>query len=187
MDSLERARGKILEVISGSPVPEDYRHAENTLLWLLHLNPQADEALKIAALGHDIERALLDEKVRREDYPDYDRFKQAHAENSARIIGRILDDCGVEESLCDDIRRLVERHETGGDPRSDLLKEADAISFFDVNLPEYHHRMGRKESLRRCLWGWKRLSPRGKDIVAGLRFPDERIRALVREAAGMLP
>ncbi len=37
-------------------MPEDPRHAENTLDWLLKLKPDADEALQIAALGHDIER-----------------------------------------------------------------------------------------------------------------------------------
>ena len=34
----------------------------------------------------------------------------------------------------DEVSRLVEVHEVGGDPRSDLLKDADSISYFDVNL-----------------------------------------------------
>ena len=34
------------------------------------LKPDADDALKIAALGHDIERAIEERKVRREDYKD---------------------------------------------------------------------------------------------------------------------
>jgi hypothetical protein len=72
--------------VAGSSVPEDRRHAENTLDWLLMLKPDADEALQIAALGHDIERALEARKVKRADFPDYDRFKAAHARNSAEIL-----------------------------------------------------------------------------------------------------
>lgn len=48
-----------------------------------------DETLLIAALGHDIERAMEDKKVRRGQYDDFDDFKAAHAENSARILRRL--------------------------------------------------------------------------------------------------
>lgn len=58
-------------------MPEDPEHAQNTLEWLLKLKPDADEALQIAALGHDIERAFEDTKVRRDDYRDFDTFKVA--------------------------------------------------------------------------------------------------------------
>ena len=81
MNSLERVEQRIAEVISGSSVPEDPAHSRNTLEWLLRLAPQADTALRIAALGHDIERAVEARKVRRADFADYDAFKAAHARN----------------------------------------------------------------------------------------------------------
>ena len=55
-------------IIKKSQVPEDPIHSKNTLEWLLKLKPDADDALKIAALGHDIERAIAERKVRREDF-----------------------------------------------------------------------------------------------------------------------
>ena len=72
MNSIDCAKEKIRGVISGSRVPEDPRHADNTLEWLLHLNPNADEALQLAALAHDIDRALEATKVKRADFNDYD-------------------------------------------------------------------------------------------------------------------
>ena len=72
----------------------------------------------------------------------------------------------------------------GGDPRSDLLVDADSISYFDVNLPLYHARNSRKETLRRCLWGYERLSPRARSIVATIRQPSEDLEVLMAEVKG---
>ncbi len=62
MDSLARVERWIAEVIAGSQVPEDPVHSRNTLDWLLRFDPEADPALRIAALGHDIERAVESRK-----------------------------------------------------------------------------------------------------------------------------
>ena len=183
MDPLERARRRIAEVIAGSSVPEDPRHSTNTLEWLRVLDPGADVALQLAALGHDIDRAVEARKVRRADFADYDAFKAAHAQNGAEILGEILDQCGVRDaSLTQEVHRLVCRHEVGGDPRSDLLVDADSPSYFDVNLPLYRARHSREETLRRCVWGYRRLSQRARLMAAGLHPPGDGLAVLIEEA-----
>ncbi len=180
IDNIDRARQKIRAVIAGSRVPEDPRHAGNTLEWLLRLAPDASEALQLAALADDIERATP-ERVRREDYPDYDAFKAAHARRSARLLHGILEDCGVESATVKEACRLVEVHEVGGDPDADMLKDADSISYFDVNLPLYYQREGWAETKRRSLWGYRRLSERARKIVENIRYEEEVLIRLLRE------
>ncbi len=180
MNCIDRLKSSIEEIISGSSVPEDPVHSKNTLKWLLKLNPDADEALQIAALGHDIERAIDECKVRREDFEQYDRFKAAHAHNSAKILKEIMLDCGLDETLIEQVYELVRRHEVGGDERSDLLKDADSISYFEVNLSHYYKRHGWDETQRRCLWGYKRLSKKVKTLAAELTFENDELRALMR-------
>ena len=181
LDPIDCARRRILAAIAGSEVPEDPAHAENTLAWLLRLEPDADPALRLAALGHDIDRATPD-RVRRRDFDDYDAFKAAHARRSARLLRNILEECGVEPEVIGEACRLVALHEVGGDPRSDLLREADSLSFFEVNLPLYHAREGDKETLRRCRWGVARLSPAGRRLLAANLPADPVLAALVRRA-----
>ena len=182
MDSIECAKRRVRATIAGSQVPEDSRHAENTLEWLLRLDPKAGQALQIAALAHDIDRAMEDQKVRRGDFDDYDAFKAAHARNGAKILRTILDECGVAEFTQEEACRLVARHEVGGDPSSDLLKDADSISFFDINLPFYYQREGWEETKRRCIWGYRRLSARMKELANSIRFEDETLTRLLTEA-----
>jgi hypothetical protein len=182
MDSIGGARQRIRAIIAGSQVPEDPRHAENTLKWLFRLEPKADPALQIAALAHDIERAVESGKVCRTDFNDYDAFKAAHASNGAAILRPILQKCGVNGSVTAEACRLVGLHEVGGDPRSDLLKDADSISFFKVNMPLYYQREGWEETRRRCSWGYRRLSVRMKKIARRLTYDDEVLTHLLMEA-----
>ncbi len=182
MKGIERIERRIAHVIGQSSVPEDPTHSGNTLKWLLEFDPKADAALRIAALGHDIERAIEGRKVCRGDFPTYDAFKAAHARNSARILMEILKQCGVEdEPFSREVYRLVRRHEVGGDPRSDLLVDADSISYFDVNLPLYFERNTWEETRRRCTWGYLRLSERAKRIVSDLRQPSRELSQVMSE------
>jgi hypothetical protein len=182
MKGIERVERRIAHVIGCSSVPEDPMHSRNTLEWLLELDPKADAALRIAALGHDIERAIEGRKVHREDFPTYDAFKAAHARNSARILMEILKECRIEdEAFSREVGRLVSRHEVGGDPRSDLLVDADSISYFDVNLPFYLERGTWEETRRRSVWGYLRLSERARVIVADLFHPGTQLSQLMTE------
>ena len=182
MDSIDCAKQRIREIIAGSRVPEDPLHAENTLKWLFRVEPKADPALQIAALAHDIDRAVEIRKVRRADFNDYDAFKAAHARNGAAILRAILQKCGVNRSVTEEACRLVGLHEAGGDPRSDLLKDADSISYFKVNMPLYYQREGWGETRRRCSWGYRRLSGRMKKIARRITYKDELLTRLLKKA-----
>ena len=162
-------------------MPEDACHADNTLEWLLRLEPDADEALQLAALAHDIDRAIEEKKVGRENFDNYDAFKAAHARNSAEILRPILTACGVERNILEEACRLVEFHEVGGDLGSDLLKDADSISFFKVNLPFYFQREGWDKAKQRSRWGYRRLSTRAKEIVKNIVYEENELVRLLRE------
>ena len=182
MTSIESAKQRIRATIALSKIPEDPRHAENTLEWLLRLDAKAGEALQIAALAHDIDRAVEKRKVRRRDYDDYDAFKAAHARNGAKILRAILEECGVPTPTADEACRLVECHEVGGDGRSDLLKDADSISYFEVNMPFYYEREGPAETKRRSIWGYRRLAARRREIAKSITYDDEALTHLLKEA-----
>ncbi len=180
MNPLEAAKQEIRAIIAQSSVPEDPIHAENTLQWLLKIKPDADDALQIAALAHDIDRAS-DQKVKRDDYEDYDTFKAANAKHSANILRDILEAHGVCSYIIDKTCRLVLHHEVGGDPEADVLQDADSISYFDSNLPLYYGREGWEETKRRCLWGYRRLSPKMHKVLLGIRHQDPKLNQMLQE------
>ena len=169
---------EIERVISDSEVAEDPVHAKNTREWVLRLNPEADAALQIAALAHDIERSVKQRKVNRRIYNGYDEFKRAHAANSARILREILLGHGVAGEVIEKATELVRLHEFGGTPEADILKDADGISFFEVNLPLYFMRNTREETAFRMKWGFERLSDDAKLRVRAFSYGDSELQAL---------
>ena len=185
-DTIERVRKKIDEIVSMSPYPEDIFHSINTYEWVLKLYPKADTdiALMISALGHDIERGLEDRRVKASGHETFDEFKQAHALNSAEILVELLEENGVEQELINDVAHLVANHEVGGDEREDLLMHADVLSFFHVCLPLYFDRRGPETTMKRCVWGYKKLSANLRKLLREIEFMDDELKELIMESIG---
>lgn len=184
-DAIEKVKKKINGLIVQSSFPEEPFHSINTLEWLLRLKPESDSALQLAALGHDIERSFDEKRIRTEDYNSYDEYKQAHALNSAQILSQIMEECGVEQVIVDDVAHLVAHHEMGGDEREEVLKNADTISFFHVCLPLYYDRKGEEITRKRCVWGYKKLPEDLRKVVAEFDYMDDELGDLVRESLGV--
>jgi hypothetical protein len=180
MNSFSCAWHKIIEIIAGSEVPEDSRHAKNTVEWLVRLRPNTGMVLLLAALGHEIDRATPN-RIRREAFDDYDAFKATIAERSAVLLAKIFSECGVEEAIASEACRLVCLHEVGGDPDANLLRDADSLSYFDVNLPFYYQREGYEESLRRCVSGVRLITPGSRQYLTGMHQGSE-LQKLIRHA-----
>jgi hypothetical protein len=111
------------------------RHLVRTRDWAVRLESSASEALRIAALTHDIERRepggpRLDPRRQAWDDPGYLR---AHSERSAAIVGRWLADLAAAAPLRARVAELIRRHETGGPGEADVLQAADSLSFLEVN------------------------------------------------------
>jgi kynurenine formamidase len=125
---LERARAWIADV-------HPHRvHLERTLWWVERLDPQASEAVRIAAVTHDIERAFPDREAGWDsavywDDPEYNRW---HQERCARMVGDWLREQGADAALVDAVERLVRVHEEGGWPDADVVQAADSLSFLET-------------------------------------------------------
>jgi hypothetical protein len=127
LSALERAALEWIEPYSQA------HHLARTREWLLEVDPEASQALRLAALTHDIERNFpggpIQDRTGPWDDPGYNR---AHAERSARIVGEWLVEQGAERELVASVEDLILLHETGGSPEADLLQAADSISFLET-------------------------------------------------------
>lgn len=174
---------EIEKLILGSDVPEDNSHARDVRRWVLEFKPEADWPLRFAAFSHDVERALPGRKVLRSEFPDYDSFKKAHALNSAVVVDEILSRYSISSHEKKMIFHLIKNHEIGPDADIDLilLRDADSLSFFTVNLPLYVRRHSEPEILFRMRWGVSRLSERGKQILKDFHYEEERLNKYLRQ------
>ena len=115
---------------------ENGRHLIRTRDWLLQLDPDASEALRIAALTHDVERSIPGGPAQPADLPANDRaYRDAHAARSVEIVSAWLAEQGADAVLIRNVADLVRMHEWGGSPSANLLQAADSISFLETTAP----------------------------------------------------
>jgi hypothetical protein len=117
---------------------EQAEHLRRTCAWVAELDAGAGAPLRLAALTHDMERHYaggprLDKRGARWDDPDY---LFAHSLRSADVVGWWLAEEGVDDAAyLAEVRRLILRHEVGGDRDADLLQTADSLSYLETLGP----------------------------------------------------
>lgn len=119
-------------VIAHYPYNRD--HLLRALEWADRLDASASDAVRLATLTHDMERAFPgpDQPIASTlSDPDYE---QAHAARSARIVCDWLREQGATDVLIGEVDRLIRAHETGGWPEADLVQAADSLSFLEMNI-----------------------------------------------------
>lgn len=110
-------------------------HLLGTRAWALRLSPHASEALRFAALVHDAERFFPGGPgaipAAPPDDPDY---LMSHSRRSADIVDEWLERHPTPPSaeMRAHVRRLILRHELGGDAEEDVLQAADSLAFLST-------------------------------------------------------
>jgi hypothetical protein len=181
----EGIRKEIERILPESPLDFELKHARLVLKWVMKLEPSADEALRIAALSHDIDRAV--NKITEKDLKDYSKineFKKEHSIRSAEIICGILETRRYPAETVEKVKRLVENHEFGGDRESDILMEADSLAYFENNIPSYLKRNGLERTKAKIRFMYDRLSDKAKGLVRQMKFDDREIGDLFRQSIG---
>lgn len=131
---------QVRDFVEASFGEQKMAYFDRTVYWVTVLKPEADEAMLIAAVSHDLGRALFSEeqKALLEKYSFIsDEFLFFHQEKSAEAITGFLKEKEAEIELIRKVKFLVMQHEFGGNEDQNILKDADSISFFETNAQSF--------------------------------------------------
>ena len=167
---------KVKKFVINSSKGSSTKHYERTTYWIKQLKPNADEALLIAAIAHDIERVFRDKKktyyeIRKKKVGMTDKnFLDYHQTTSAKIIGNFLEKHNADKNLIKRVKMLVSKHEVGGNKNQNLLKDADSISFFENNLKDFLKNklkiFGKQKIRQKFDWMYDRITSRKAKQIA---------------------
>jgi carbon-monoxide dehydrogenase medium subunit len=113
--------------------PYNSTHLLKSLDWLDRLAPDASDAVRLATLTHDMERAFGGPDAIAIKLNDR-AYEEAHSNRSAKIVGAWLRANGAQEDLADGVEALIRVHEWGGSPDASLVQAADSLSFLETNI-----------------------------------------------------
>jgi len=156
------------------------KHFANTMDWLLKFNPGADEAMQIAAYAHDTGRALS--KYDKGAFLLDKAALKKHQESGAVEIYDFLIKAGAEEKLAAKVKSLIKKHEVGGTEAQNLIKDADSVSYFEVNALKHIKRtdeFSKAEIKAKFDWMFKRITSKTARKIAE-PFYKEAVKELMK-------
>jgi hypothetical protein len=169
----------------------DY-HLVRSLEWLDILAPGSREAVRLAALTHDMERAFPGPDQPVMTALDDSIYMVRHSERSARIVGAWLGENHADEDLVRDVGQLIEFHEFGGWQEANLVQAADSLSFLEVNIDLFLNmvRSGKRTIAdvgNKFEYSYNRIQvPEAREIALPMLLrANERLVALGAELAGV--
>jgi hypothetical protein len=116
----------------GTLRPKELVHAERMTHWLGRLDPEADDAQRLAARAHHFRRWLSP----RADYPDgragYLRWRREARARHAREVDELLEQCGVDTRVRHDAAAIIAKTGLGRDPRVQTHEDALCLVFFEL-------------------------------------------------------
>jgi hypothetical protein len=169
------------EVANGETYPGELLYAERMTQWLDKLDPNASEALRLAARCQHIERWVIP----REEYPmnrqGYikwrNELKKYHAQRAEEILG----DVGYDTDTINRVKKLVQKKGLKTDPQVQMLEDVICLVFLEYYFEDFsrkHEDDKLKDILKKTL---RKMSPEGRKIAMKLKFPD-RLEKLVEAA-----
>lgn len=168
-------------VVRGLQRPKELAHAELVTEWVHRLQPNASEALLLAARAHHIKRWTIP----RSSYPsgraDYLRWRRALHDVHANEVGAILDATGYDTATVERVQQLVRKKGLGRDPEVQVLEDALCLVFVETQLDDLGARFDDEKVVDVIVKTMRKMSDQAIEIAATIELPPHA-RALLETA-----
>jgi hypothetical protein len=157
-----------LEWDSGKQLPREFLYAQRLTRWVLRLNPEASEALRLAARGAHLRRWEIARNSYPATRPGYLRWrtelKTFHAEKVAEIMTQV----GYPEEMILRVKGLVSKASFPHDPESRTLEDALCLVFLEYQFGDLLAKSGEAKVIGAVQKTWHKMTPAGR--VAALKL-----------------
>ena len=172
--------------VNGTALPKEQTHAEMMTRWVLQLDPDASEALQLAARAHHIRRWMIPRSTFPAGRTAYLRWRRALHSVHAELTAAILEEVGYPRRTVERVAALVQKADLlqQGDADAQTLEDALSLVFFDTQLEPLLDDLDDRQ-LRRALGRtWRKMSPRGQQAAKSLPLSERAIETLTRLVDG---
>jgi Domain of unknown function (DUF4202) len=147
------------EMEGGKACPRELLYARRLTDWVLKLEPNASEHLRLAARCQHICRW----KIPRQSYPmtraGYLRWRSDLKEFHAQTAGKILREAGYGEEIVHKVQELNLKKNFPHDAESRVLEDALCLVFLEFQFAELAARMEAEKMVNAVQKTWKKMTP----------------------------
>lgn len=183
--SIDEANGEDpkSELVDGVAMPKEQVYGKRMQKWVEKLDPDAPEALRIAARSQHIRRW----EIPRSDYPmdrqGYLRWRTALYAHHADAASELLRAAEYDDETIERVRTLLQKRNLRTDADVQTLEDAAALVFLSYHLDDFVDRedIGEDKAIEIIRKTWKKMTERGHEAASALELSPEST-ALVAKA-----
>ena len=169
------------ELVGGVARPRELVYSQRLTEWVLRLNPEASEALRIAARGQHICRWTIPRERYEKNRRGYLRWRETLKTFHADTVAQLMQDVGYPGEVIERVRALISKRHLETDPDVQVLEDALCLVFLQTQFAELRQKTPddkMREILRKT---WKKMNPQGRQAALQLPLPEEE-REFIRQA-----
>jgi len=162
----------------GKDEPYELAYARWLTQWVMRLNPQAPEALRLAARCQHLCRW----EIPRDAYPatraGYLKWRQVLKEFHADKAAQILQELGYDDATVLQVRELNLKKNFPADPHCRTLEDALCLVFLERQFADLAAKATEEKmvgALQKC---WSKMTPAARDLALARPYPPSLKRLL---------
>jgi hypothetical protein len=163
-------------VIDGVAQAKEVVYSKRMTGWLQKLDPNASEAMHIAAHGQHICRWTIPRVDFPMDRAGYHRWRSTCQKMHADKLGEIMRDCGYDDESIARVQSLVRKERMKLDPESQRLEDVVCLVFLENYFADFakdHDEAKLVDIVRKT---WKKMSSQGHAAAMTLALDEESKR-----------
>ena len=177
----ENARDPNLQIVEGTPQPRELVYARWLTGWVLKLDPNASEALRLAARCQHLCRWEIPRASYPMTRPGYLQWraelKKFHAEKSGEILASV----GYDREMIRRVQELNLKKNFPHDPETRVIEDALCLVFLEHQFAELARKTDDLKVINALQKSWKKMTPTAHALALQLEF-GPREQELVRQA-----
>ncbi len=174
----ENSRDPNLIDCGGTQSPKELVYAGWLSAWVLKLEPNASEQLRLAARAQHLCRW----EIPRSEYPltrpGYLKWRQTLKNLHADKAAAILVECGYEEPAVARVRQLIRKELLPHDAETGVLEDALCLVFLEHQFAELAGKSTEEKVVNALRKSWGKITERGHQFALGLSYSPEQKRLL---------
>lgn len=156
--------------VAGVERPRELVDAERLSVWVDRLDPNASEALRLAARCQHIRRW----HIARDSFPEgrvgYLQWRTQLGRFHADTVTRILEGLGYERETIDAVRRINLKQGLHSNPDTQTMEDALCLTFLEFEFEEFCQKHPADKVIEVVRKTWKKMSAKGHEQALGLPF-----------------
>lgn len=157
------------EIFEGREYPKERLYSERMTAWLHKFEPDASEALQLAARAQHICRW----KIPRSDYPmnrkGYNDWRTTLAKFHGDTTAGIMKQAGYDDAMCERVKALLQKDRIKlDDPDGQTLEDVICLVFLEFYFVPFAPHYAEPKLISIVQRTWKKMSDRGHETALTL-------------------